>query len=234
MPIYQQLEQQLEALIMEGALPVGTVLPAERQLADNLGLSRATVQRAYNALRQRDLVLAQGRRGSVVQGVAPRLHPGMDRLKGFTEEMRLLGKTASSRILERSVVSDRSIASIFGLASQARFLKLVRVRCGDGVPLSRETAWYNLLEAPALEGADLSGSVYAFLAETCGKPLVYADQAIEAAFPNEQECAIFGFAQPIPCLLLKRSCYTQRDVMMEYVEGLFRGDAYSYRLRLGT
>jgi GntR family transcriptional regulator len=234
MPLYQQLEEQIAELIAGDMLPTGTVLPAERQLADALGLSRVTVQRAYNALRQRSLVLAQGRRGSVVQGLGPRLHPGMDRLKGFTEEMRLLGKTASSRILERSIVSDRSIASIFGLASQARFLKLVRVRCGDGVPLSRETGWYNLTAAPALETADLSGSVYGFLAETCGKPLVYADQAIEAAFPNEQECEIFGFSHPIPCLLLKRSSYTHRDVMMEYVEGLFRGDAYSYRLRLGT
>src|SRR5688572_2853105 len=62
MPIYQQLEEQLEALIADGSLPVGTVLPAERQLAESLGLSRATVQRAYSTLRQRKLLLAQGRR----------------------------------------------------------------------------------------------------------------------------------------------------------------------------
>ena len=48
MPRYQQLEQQLEVLISDGALPAGTVLPAERQLAESLGLSRATVQRAYH------------------------------------------------------------------------------------------------------------------------------------------------------------------------------------------
>ncbi len=232
MPIYQQLEQQLEALIAEGALPVGSVLPAERQLADVLGLSRATVQRAYDALRRRDLVEAQGRRGSIVRG--PRLRPGMDRLKGFTEEMRLLGKVPSSRILERRVETDRSIASIFGLPSPTRFLKLVRIRYGDGMPLSRETAWYNLSAAPALEEADLSGSVYALLAQSCGTPLVYADQAVEAATPSREECEIFGLKSPIPCLLLKRASYTHRDVMVEYVEGLFRGDAYSYRLRLGT
>src|SRR4051812_27923176 len=37
---------------------------------------------------------------------------------------------------------------------------------------------------------------------------------------------------PIPCLLIKRRSYTHGDVMIEYVEGLFRGDAYSYRLNL--
>jgi GntR family transcriptional regulator len=234
MPLYQQLEQQLENLIRNGTLPAGTVLPAERQLAESLGLSRATVQRAYHTLRQRRLLVAQGRRGFLIQEPDQRLHPGMDRLKGFTEEMRLLGKIPSSRILERKVVSDRSIASIFGLPSPSRFLRLVRVRYGDGVPLSREVAWYNLSAAPDLEHGDLSGSVYAFLAERCGRPLIYCDQTVEATMPNEDECEIFGFAQPVPCLLIKRRSYTHGEVMMEYVEGLFRGDTYSYRLRLGT
>ena len=234
MPLYQQMEQQLESLIRNGTLPAGTVLPAERQLAESLGLSRATVQRAYQALRQRQLVVAQGRLGFLIQGVGPRLNPGMDRLKGFTEEMRLLGKVPSSRILERQVVSDRSIASIFGLPSPAHFLKLVRVRSGDGVPLSREVAWYSLTAAPDLEHRDLSGSVYAVLAERCGAPLIYCDQTVEATMPNEEECKIFGFTQPVPCLLIKRRSYMHGDVMMEYVEGLFRGDTYTYRLRLGT
>jgi GntR family transcriptional regulator len=43
-----------------------------------------------------------------------------------------------------------------------------------------------------------------------------------------------SLTQPLPCLLIKRRSYTHGEVMMEYVEGLFRGDTYSYRLRLGT
>jgi len=157
----------------------------------------------------------------------------MDRLKGFTEEMRELGKTPSSRILERKIVRDRSIASLFGLPSSAPFLKLVRVRCGDKVPLSREVGWYNVTAAPSLADADVSGSVYAFLAAQ-DLPLVSCDQAIEAALPSKEECKLFGFSEPIPCLLLKRSSYTRNKVMVEYVEGLFRGDLYSYRLKLNA
>src|SRR3712207_3357090 len=80
-------------------------------------------------------VLAGGAGDDEFQFQRPRLHPGMDRLKGFTEEMRELGKTPSSRILEQTIVRDRSIASLFGLPSSAPFLKLVRVRCGDKIPL---------------------------------------------------------------------------------------------------
>jgi GntR family transcriptional regulator len=231
MPLYRQLEQQLTTLIENGSLAPGTTLPAERQLAEKLGVSRVTVQRSYNALRQRKLLTAHGRLGSIVQEDPLQLDPGMDRLKGFTEEMREIGRVPSSKILERKVTRDRSITSIFGLPSTTRVLKLVRVRYGDGIPLSHEVAWYNIAAAPGLLEGDLSKSVYAQLAE-CGAPLAYAEQAIEAASPTAQECRIFGFTDPIPCLLLKRRSYGRDGQMLEYVEGLFRGDLYTYRLRM--
>ena len=183
-------------------------------------------------MRQRQLLTSQGRRGFVVRGPENQIRPGMDRLKGFTEEMRELGKIPSSKILEREVVQDRSISSIFGLPSTARLLKLTRVRYGDEIPMSREVAWYNLEVAPALEAGDLSGSVYAFLAEHCEARLISCDQTIEATTPTQQECDLFGFDEPVPCLLIKRHSFSHSSLMVEYVEGLFRGDMYSYRLKL--
>lgn len=232
MPMYQQLEEQLNGLIETGALPPGTTLPAERQLAESLGVSRVTIQRAYASLRRRDLLTSQGRRGFLVQARPAQVRPGMDRLKGFTEEMRELGKVPSSRIVERAILQDRSVSSIFGLPSTAPLLKLTRIRFGDAVPMSRETAWYNLSAVPALETGDLSGSVYAFIAEHGGARLVSCEQSVEATIPTPEECEVFGFEEPLPCLLIKRHTFTADAIMIEYVEGLFRGDMYSYRLKL--
>lgn len=232
MPLYQQLEEQLFALIASGELPAGAVLPAERQLAENLGVSRVTIQRTYAALRQRNLLTSQGRKGFLVRTRPDQVHPGMDRLKGFTEEMRELGRIPSSRVTGQVVVQDRSISSIFGLPSTAPLLRLTRIRLGDDVPMSREVAWFNLKAVPALEGADLTGSVYAFLAEQCGARLVSCEQTIEATMPTAEECRIFAFDEPSPCLLIKRHSFTDSGTMIEYVEGLFRGDVYSYRLKL--
>jgi len=231
LPRYEQLFQQLVALIEGGRLAPGVTLPAERQLAQRLGVSRTTVQRCYSELRKLKLVDAFGRRGFIVQP-PPRVSTGMDRLKGFTEEARELGMVPSARILEQTVLSDRSVASIFGRPSNARFLKLVRVRYGDDNPMSYETAWYDLAVAPGLLEGDLSQSVYQWLAQHCGVPLAYCEQTVEAAAPNARECTVFSFAEPLPCLLIKRRSYTRSDQMVEYVEGLFRGDTYTYRLRL--
>src|SRR5579871_5900384 len=64
MPIYQQLEEQLTLAVQDGRLKPGTTLPAERYLAEILGISRTTVQRCYNGLRERNLVTGHGRLGT--------------------------------------------------------------------------------------------------------------------------------------------------------------------------
>jgi GntR family transcriptional regulator len=88
--------------------------------------------------------------------------------------------------------------------------------------------------APGLADYDGSGSIYAYLRQACDLPLTYCDQTIEAAQPTPDECAIFGLAGPVPCLLIKRRTYTPPHTMIEYVEGLFRGDLYTYQLRLSA
>jgi GntR family transcriptional regulator len=65
-----------------------------------------------------------------------------------------------------------------------------------------------------------------------GLLLAYCDQTVEATFPNSAEQAIFNFEQPLPCLLIKRLSHLTTGAMVEYAEGLFRGDTYRYRLYL--
>ena len=231
-PLYRQLDARLRGLITEGVYAPGATLPAERILAETLGISRTTVTRCYAMLRDAGLVRSAGRLGFIVEGTPMPLNPGMDRLKGFTEEMREQGRQPSSDILDTGLRRDRAIATLFELTPRAPLLKLERVRRGDGIPLSHELAWYNIVAVPALAEANLDASIYDQL-RVLGSPLISCEQSIEATMPTSEECAIFGFAVPLPCLLIKRRSYDAAGRMIEYVEGLFRGDSYAYRLRLG-
>ncbi|MDR4305459.1 GntR family transcriptional regulator [Chelatococcus sambhunathii] len=232
-PNYLQLEQQIGDMILSGELAKGDTLPPSRKLAVELGLSRATIQKCYDSLRRAGLLSAHGRLGFIIEGGPDKIKPRMERLKGFTEEMRELGKSASSRVLQQAIVRDRSVASIFGVPSDSALLLLVRVRYSDGLAMSKETAWYDVSAAPGLADKDLSGSVYQLLGEQ-GVGLVHCEQTIEASEPDEEECDIFGFEEPRPCLLIKRRSYDKDERLIEYVEGMFRGDAYAYRLKLSV
>lgn len=230
-PYYQQIMRQLAAMIDSGELATGENLPPERLLANMLDVSRTTIKHCYDMLREAEKLSSHGRGGTVVTGVRG-VTPELGKLKGFSEEMRELGMTPSTRLLERAVVQDRMLASMFGRPSSARFLKVVRLRLADNQPMTYERAWYDLILAPGLEAWDAAGSAYTFLSDTCGVSLIDAEQSIEAVMSEETENQLFGFQAPSPCLLLKRKSYASTRQLAEYVEGLFRGDAYAYRLRL--
>src|SRR3954471_10853525 len=50
-PAERQLAATVRALVLDGRLPLESRLPAERELAGALGISRSTVTAAYNRLR---------------------------------------------------------------------------------------------------------------------------------------------------------------------------------------
>ena len=62
-PLARQIQGHLERLMREGFLPPGAKLPATRDLADELGVNRATVVLAYE-----ELVAAGWARARVGQG----------------------------------------------------------------------------------------------------------------------------------------------------------------------
>ncbi|MCD2441273.1 PLP-dependent aminotransferase family protein [Agromyces sp. SYSU K20354] len=64
---YQALAERVRLLILDGRIPVDTRLPAERDLAERLGLSRTTVTAAYRELREHGLVLSVRGSGSVAR-----------------------------------------------------------------------------------------------------------------------------------------------------------------------
>src|SRR3984885_6965171 len=64
--LYEQIVQQIEKSIVKGDLKPGDQLPAERELAQRLGVSRTAVREAVKALREKGLVEAYSGRGTFI------------------------------------------------------------------------------------------------------------------------------------------------------------------------
>ncbi|GAA1967602.1 PLP-dependent aminotransferase family protein [Agromyces allii] len=64
---YEALADRIRLLIVDGRIPVETRLPAERDLAERLGLSRTTVAAAYRRLRELDHLHSVRGSGSVAR-----------------------------------------------------------------------------------------------------------------------------------------------------------------------
>lgn len=64
--LYEQIVQQIETSVLNGSLKPGDQLPAERELAQRLGVSRTAVREAVKALREKGLVEAYSGRGTFI------------------------------------------------------------------------------------------------------------------------------------------------------------------------
>ncbi|WP_028510999.1 GntR family transcriptional regulator [Ruminococcus sp. NK3A76] len=67
-PIYEQIEEQLRAQILEGVMPEGEQLPSIRALARDLKISVITTTRVYNDLCEEGFIVSVAGKGYFVAG----------------------------------------------------------------------------------------------------------------------------------------------------------------------
>lgn len=139
-PLYRQIEDWYRQAILDGTLAPGTRIPAIRQLAEELGVSRITVDRAYGGLLAEGIVETKGSGGTVVSGRAPWT---ADRVQPRWQQEALALRTAATslpptRVLGPASPQDPVIdlsgglgdPSLFDLAGFNRVLNTVRLRDG--------------------------------------------------------------------------------------------------------
>ncbi len=82
---YQALADRIRLLVLDGRIPIDTRLPAERDLAARLGLSRTTVTAAYRALREAGFVASLRGSGTLTRLPGPVLVPAPAQADGLLD-----------------------------------------------------------------------------------------------------------------------------------------------------
>jgi DNA-binding transcriptional regulator YhcF (GntR family) len=100
LPVFEQLRTQITRLIVSGQLRPGSRLPAIRDLANDLGLARGTINKVYDLLARDGLVETSGRHGTVVLEGPPRSTTAAD-LRDAADAVALVARQLG---LDRSVV----------------------------------------------------------------------------------------------------------------------------------
>lgn len=89
-PIYEQIVEKFQALILSGVLPPDSQLPSVRRLAMELSINPNTIQRAYAQLEKEGFVYPVKGRGNFV---SPNLEAAARKREMFFQELKeLLGK----------------------------------------------------------------------------------------------------------------------------------------------
>lgn len=229
-PLYYQLAEQIRERITSGELAAGDQLPADRELAEQAGISRMTARQAIAYLVSEGVLVVKPGVGTFV--AEPKMTYDALHLLGFTEETMRHGGAVASRVLEQAICEPSpSVAAALSLAAGESAVRIVRLRSAGEMPVLLETSVLPASACPGLEREDLgSQSLYFLLEQRFGLRLGWAKQTIEATVANEHESSLFGVAIGTPMLLLEGVTYADGDRPVEHFKAVYRADRIRFEL----
>ncbi len=155
--LYEQIVQQIEDSILKGELTEGSQLPAERELAEQFGVSRTAVREAIKALQEKGLVDAFPGRGTfVTNGTSNSMRRSLDRI------IKTGDRDGSTYLVEVREILEPEIAAL--AASRADYEDLEAMRQAVNAMDSAEP------DSDAFVEADLD--FHLALAEAAANPIV--------------------------------------------------------------
>ena len=228
-PLYQQLQRALREAIESRLLAPDDALPAERQIASELAVSRITVRKAIDGLVEEGLLVRRQGSGNFV---ASRIEKNFAKLTSFSEDMRARGRTPRSEWLKRlqgSVTPEEALA--LRLSPGAPVFRFHRLRFADDVPMCLEYATVSAACLPKLEA--VHSSLYEALEKAGNRP-VRALQRLRALLLNGEQAKLLHAREGDAGLLVERIGYLRNGDAVEYCQSYFRGDTYDFVAELSS
>jgi GntR family transcriptional regulator len=222
----------LQESLTVGRWPVGGRIPSERNLADELGVSRATVRQALVELADAGLLESSAQRGWFV--TRQRISEGPNLLRSFSETAAERGLTPSTRVIEQVVrPATMDEAEVLGLAPAADVVQLDRLRLLDGIPTVVQTSCLSLRQVPGIETVDFSYcSLYQVLREQFGLLPTRCDYTVQAQAATEPVAVLLAVGAGFPVLVGHEITFDQNDRPISMGRLTYRGDAYRFKASL--
>lgn len=229
LPLYQQLQRAIREAIHSHVLAPDDALPAERQIAAELSVSRITVRKAIDGLVEEGLLVRRQGSGNFV---CSRIEKNFAKLTSFSEDMRSRGRTPHSEWLKRSegAVSPEEALTL-RLSPGAPVYRFHRLRFADDSPMCLEYATVSAEALPSL--AAVGDSLYEAL-EAAGNRPVRALQRLRALLLNTEQARLLHAREADAGLLVERVGFLRDGRAVELTQSFFRGDTYDFVAELSN
>jgi len=228
-PLYQQLQRGLREAIEKRILGPDDALPSERQLAEDLGISRITVRKAIDGLASEGLLVSRQGSGNFVSN---RIDKNFAKLTSFSEDMRARGRNPRSVWLKRSegtVTPEESLK--LALSPGTLVFRFHRLRFADDEPMSIELA---TIEASCLPSLDaVKDSLYDALEHVGNRP-VRALQRLHSLLLTGDQAKLLKARAGDAGLFVERLGYLRDGRAVELSQSYYRGDTYDFVAELSS
>jgi len=220
-PLYLQVQKALRNAINKKVLLEDDAIPPERDLAEDLDVSRITVRKAIEGLVAEGLLTRRRGAGTFV---ASRVEKSFSKLSSFSEDMISRGRKPHSEWVSRTsgaVTPEESLS--LGLSPGALVYRFQRIRYADGQTMAIEQS---TIPGYCLSSEEAVGaSLYKALEETGHRP-VRALQRLHAVNFTAEQAERLGIKPGAAGLFIERRGFLKDGRAAEFTQSYYRGDAY--------
>lgn len=234
-PLYLQLANQLIGQMHSGVLKPGDRLPSEREITEELNVSRITARQAIDTLLEKGLIYREQGRGTFM---AEMKMQGIQGFSSFTEDMRSRGLVPGSKvILMECIHVDEKLQQDLKIGAGDLAIHLVRLRLANGKPVAVQVTYLPYDICPGLEHEELNDrSLFQILRDKYYIYPVWTEAVVMALTPTPEEAELLEIGLDEPVLIVNGVTYTESFDVVEVVRTVYLGKAislYMGRQKLG-
>ena len=227
-PRYKQIENDLINMINNGVYVADDMLPTEAELSKEYNVSRVTVRQALGNLAAKGYIYRNQGSGSFVAKTQAVTKTPL--IKGFSKDMREMGKVPSSIVNTFSVTTaGKTVARILGCKPDDRIYYIERTRLADGVPMMFERTYMSVDMHPEMSIKILESSKYEY-AEKNHFDIDYDYQNVTAIFPPEYIAEILHCDPKMPMLKIANTVYLKDGKIFNFDELYLQPEFYQLNI----
>jgi GntR family transcriptional regulator len=227
-PLYHQVEVDLNTLIRGGMLAPNDLLPPETELCKLYGVGRQTIRMALSRLVSHHMIARHAGRGTFILPLPDRAHFYLDR--SFTRQMTEMGMTTRSEVL---YTSSGVIGSTVPRALRERegspYFQMVRLRYGDDLPIGLQDTTILTNRCPTLAEYDFSRqSLYDVLSRAYQLVIAEIAHTVTAVVADARQAELLQVHLGDPLLQVNTTARLDNGEVIEYCVAYYRADKYEY------
>ncbi|WP_066496730.1 GntR family transcriptional regulator [Abyssisolibacter fermentans] len=231
-PLYYQIYTEIKNLIVGGTLKQGDFLCSESELQRDLGVSRATIRKAYKELSEKGYILKQQGKSCRVQD--PRGSIELNKITSFSDDMMQKGKEIRSIILDiKAISAEIDVAKALNVEVGTVIYCLKRLRLIDNEIIGYHEAYipFDIGEKIGITKFGHSTSLYKEFSNV-EINLVSAEETIEAMIANEFISRQLSLNTIRAIFYKERVTYSKNNYPVEFVKMYYKADKYKFKVKL--